>query len=64
MIIHDYLTTVSCDRCSVEFSIERNLKEPTMRRLARKQGWIVVGEDDVCPACAAKQRNDVSEVVL
>ena len=54
MVIHDYLTTVSCDKCSKEFQIERNLAERTMRRAALKRGWRVVDGEDICPECAKK----------
>lgn len=51
MIIHDYLTTVSCDCCSAEIQVERNLGESKMRRIARKAGWVFVNGGDICPAC-------------
>lgn len=54
MVIHDYLTTVSCDKCSTEFQIERNLKEATIRKAAAKHGWLVVDGEDICPNCGAK----------
>lgn len=54
MVIHDYLTSVSCDKCSREFQVERNLKETTMRKLASKHGWRVVDGKDICPECGAK----------
>jgi hypothetical protein len=54
MVIHDYLTTISCDKCSKEFQIERNLKENTIRRVAEKHGWRVVDGDDICPNCGAR----------
>ena len=52
MVIHDYLTTISCDKCSTEFQIERNLKESTMRRIAAKHGWKTINNSDYCPKCA------------
>lgn len=54
MVIHDYLTTISCDKCSIEFQIERNLKESTIRRIAAKSGWRVMDGNDICPNCGAK----------
>ena len=60
MVIHDYLTVVSCDRCSTEFQIERNLKESTMRKIARKHGWTVLKGQDLCPSCGAKMREGTS----
>ena len=54
MVIHDFLTVVSCERCSIEFQIERNLKETTIRRIAAKYGWRVVDGKDICPNCGAK----------
>lgn len=54
MVIHDYLTTISCDKCSREFQIERNLKESTIRKIASKNGWRQDGEEDVCPNCGAR----------
>lgn len=54
MVIHDYLTTISCDKCSKEFQIERNLKENTIRRVAEKHGWRVVDGYDICPGCGAR----------
>ena len=54
MVIHDYLTTISCDKCSIEFQVERNLKENTIRRLASKVGWQVVDDNDICPNCSKK----------
>ena len=54
MVIHDYLTVVSCDRCSKELQVERNLKESTIRRIAAKSGWRVVDGNDICHTCGAK----------
>jgi DNA-directed RNA polymerase subunit RPC12/RpoP len=56
MVIHDYLTTVSCDKCSREFQIERNLRENTMRRAAAKRGWRVINGEDICPDCLNELR--------
>lgn len=57
MVIHDYLTTISCDKCSKELQIERNIGEKKMRSIAKKNGWKFKGEDDICPDCAKRMVN-------
>lgn len=54
MVIHDYLTTISCDRCSGEVSVEVYVTGKRMRQLAAKTGWINIDDRDICPRCAAK----------
>lgn len=54
MVIHDYLTTVSCDKCSNEFQVEKNWGERAMRKAASKRGWRVVDGGDICPECVKK----------
>lgn len=54
MVLHDYLTTISCDMCSKELSIERNIGEKRMKKIAAKHGWKEADGNDVCPGCAGK----------
>lgn len=54
MVLHDYLTTISCDMCSRELSIERNIGEKRMKTIAAKHGWKEVDGNDVCPVCAER----------
>lgn len=58
MVIHDYLTTISCDKCSTEYQVERYLKENTIRRAASKRGWKVVDGEDICPNCGARMAGE------
>lgn len=53
MIIHDKSTTISCNRCSAEYTVDGFLYgEKTMRRRAAKMGWTVVDGNDYCPKCS------------
>lgn len=54
MVIHDFSTTISCEICSDEFLIEKNLSEKAMRKIAAKSGWRVVDGRDICPRCLSK----------
>ena len=54
MVIHDYLTTISCDMCSHELAIECNVGEKRMKQLAGKHGWREVNGNDICPSCAER----------
>lgn len=56
MIIHDYLTTVSCDRCSRELSVQKNYGVKRMRKIASACGWRVVKGKDVCDICLTKEK--------
>ena len=50
MVIHDKSTTISCSRCSYEYTVTGFLyAEKTMRRKVAKMGWVVVDGEDVCP---------------
>ena len=57
MIWHDYLTSISCDICSDELSVQKNLGEKKMRQYAGKRGWRIIDGKDVCPYCAEKEAN-------
>ena len=61
MVIHDYLTTVSCDVCSTEIQVERNVGEKYMRRYARKNGWVYVDGGDICPNCWKRKQPERSK---
>lgn len=57
LIIHDYSTTISCSRCSGEYTISgKNYSERTMRRIAKKFGWLIENNEDICPACVQRDR--------
>ena len=59
MVIHDISTTISCDRCSDEFTVSGNFSEKAMRTLAKKDGWKLIRSKDVCPKCNEyKKRKD------
>ena len=51
MVIHDFSTTISCDKCSDEFTVSGNLSEKAMRTLAKKDGWMVIDGKDICLHC-------------
>ena len=58
MVLHDFLTTISCEICSEELSVTRNWGETRMRKNAAKHGWRVVDGKDVCPKCAARMEKE------
>lgn len=58
MIIHDFATTISCERCSDEITIPRNLSNKRMRELSKKHGWKVIAGKDVCPKCNMKDESE------
>ena len=54
MVIHDYHTTISCDICSSEFTVNGGKNERAMREVARRAGWVRKSGQDICAHCAAR----------
>lgn len=54
MIIHDFSTTISCDRCSDEVTVVGNFSNRKMQKYAEKHGWKIIAGECICPKCNMK----------